>query len=378
MKRPTYANFDGSRYGNGNMLCSTEPLPYTLSFGKSDRAMILQEDPLANNKLALFLLDLIMVNDLEKACVTKERYLNGLKVYRQSWYHDTVIQLQKAPKRQDICNIFHLTKDDEDTAEERVTLDEALQALCDNGNLADGKFHVLDLRSGRVSQRYLKPSSNSNGIQDASETGDQSQVAHTVAAILATMSANVRNTAGDALQSVSPGQLSSAEGAANIFSDVGGNVSESPVTDDITSIREHSASPVRSVASTPEAAEEFESTPKAGKIQGQVDAYLNTTSHARKDEAVTPEAPISAPAVSSGSTKKKKVAKRKAKKKGQAANKIEGPVSSQSIKDVAHASNQVTSSTQNGSSLSKDKLETSTSISKDVSVETGVPLVLFL
>jgi hypothetical protein len=104
------ADLDTSRYGDGFATFSDAPKSYNLSFKKGDRTKVLEEQPLANSSVAIFLEDVIMANEMEEARIKNGTYQNGMRVYRHQSHMEVYIKLQNARREQEKYIYHDLTK----------------------------------------------------------------------------------------------------------------------------------------------------------------------------------------------------------------------------------------------------------------------------
>lgn len=316
------------RYENGSALFSTEPKPYHLEFRKGDRTKVLQEDPLADKTLALFLEDLVMANEMEKAYTTKGTYQNGLKVYRHESHQEVFNNLQQASKVHKVHKLLNVTTGKEETLDQPMVFDDALEAA----GLNHEKISLIDRHEGLGIYIRKEPTESAPQPQVTTLTRLDDFTITTVTV------EDVPGTTGGppTLKSVSPGQASTVERVSIGFSDISTSIPESPTTAEISSLHEASASPSRLAVPIPKVATAISnsnSPRKVSKAQGQAEtstqnnsqnnsnvAELETTSFARK--------------VESPSRKKTKGKRSKTGRKGKDNKKNKLPSSSQVNRDL--------------------------------------------
>lgn len=317
------------RYETGSALFSTEPKPYHLEFRRGDRTKVLQSDPLADKTLALFLEDLVMANEMEKAYTTKGTYQNGLKVYRHESHPEVLNKLQQASKVQKVQKLINITTGKEETLDQPIFFDDALEAA----GLNHKKFSMIDTHEGLGIYIQKEPI----------ESAPQPQVTpltslHDFTSTTLTVE-DVFGTTGrpPTLKYVSPGQASTAERVSIGFSDISTSIPESPTTADISSLHEASASPSRLAVPIPRVATaiSYSNSPrKVSKAHGQAETSAQSNSQNNNNVAES-ETTNFAPKVESPSRKKTKGKRSKTGRKGKGNKKNKIPSSSQVDQDLA-------------------------------------------
>ena len=109
-----------------------------------DRTKVLEEQPLADHSLAIFLEDVIMANGMEEARIQNATYQNGLKVYRHQSYTKVYSNLQNARKEQEKYTYHDLTKGfrSDTTPELRKLIMEA------SSDLPEQEIGILEVADG--------------------------------------------------------------------------------------------------------------------------------------------------------------------------------------------------------------------------------------
>jgi hypothetical protein len=212
------------------VLLGTESKPYHLDFGKGDRTKVLKENPLADKTLALFLEDVVMANDMEKACAGKDTY-HGLKVYRHDSHKVTLSKLREAPKQSDIIKVINLVTGRTQKDQDLPRLDKSLKvtgaipgAVSDLKDVVSATKADLSTRVQNNSSGSVVGAQNTHATQAFVDLDDSVATAHTV------QSTDYSNTPGDlsTLKSVLAGQISTVEGASTVFSDISMEIPGSP------------------------------------------------------------------------------------------------------------------------------------------------------
>lgn len=322
------------RYDNDTALASTEPRPYDLIYNNGDRTKLLAENPLADKTLVLFLEDVVMANEMEKACVSKDAF-HGLKVYRHDAYKDTISELRKAPLPSDILRVVDMTAGAAVHFQGPKRLPEALQALgLFLAAVSDVMGPVSDTKADLSGNVQSTSSSSAAAAQSTRSTEILGDLDDSEATLHTVQSTEVPNTPGGSstLNSLSPGQASTVAGASTGFSDLSTDVPESIAkAEKSTSIDDSAASPTRHAILNPKVIENGDSSnslpngksakPSAGsKVSDKVEAVLRTGFNTNKIDVAGVETTNSTPAAESGSIKKKKKgSKRKTVHRGKGA-----------------------------------------------------------
>jgi hypothetical protein len=306
-----HADSDICSYEAGHAAFSAAPKPYILAFKGGDRTKVLQENPLANKTVALFLEDLVMANEMEKACLTKETYQNGLKVYRHQSHIDTSTKLNNARKSQGDYTYYFMMMNPTPNP-----LPEGLKEIIKKAADASGPesdFTVL----GDAEENTLHPKYTLEPVEAPNTPGNSST-----------------------LNSASLGPPSTVEGASAAFSDIS-SASPGPDATAKSSVHDSPARPSQLIASTPKlAAKDSNSngSPTSSKALDQFNGGLQTTPHADKANVTEVEGTISTPTVEPGSSKKKfRGSKRNKRNKRKHTKEIEEPSSSRDNQDQDHA-----------------------------------------
>lgn len=341
------ANSDICRYGDGNAKFSTTPKPYHLTFREGDRTKVLEEYPLASQTLALFLEDLVMANEMEKARVTNGTYQNSLKVCRHQSHGDTFTKLQGARESQENYTWHDLNKGESTSFTRNSDLNEALVAFVKNmpDEGTDKSFSVLEMTKDDSKAKLYK------SVEALDVPGHNST-----------------------LNYVSPEQSSTTEGASTTLGDIS-TVSPGPIVNkQLSSIYDSSTSPSRIVAPTVEVATQGNNSNGLSgfsKGQGQADACLQAVPKTDKGNVAEVEITNSTTYVESSSSKKKKRgSKRQPGNKGNGAKNAPATASSQDNQDSDHAtvSSQQLSKTSPGLGIEAET-ETRTHSSKYTSTQ---------
>lgn len=316
------------RHETGSALFSTEPKPYHLEFRKGDRTKVLQEDPLADKTLALFLEDLVMANEMEKAYTTKGTYQNGLKVYRHESRQEVFNKLQQASKVQKVHKLINVTTGKEETLDQPIVFDDALEAA----GLNRENFSLIDKHEGLGIYIRKKPTESAPQPQVNPLTSLDDLTITTVTV------EDVPSTTGGppTLKSVSPGQASTVERVSIGFSDISTSIPESPTTAEISSLHEASASPSRLAVPIPKVATAISNSNgprKVSKAQGQAETSPQNNSQNNNNVAEL-ETTSFALKVESPSRKKTKGKSRKTGRKGKGNKNNKLPSSSQANQDL--------------------------------------------
>jgi hypothetical protein len=303
-----HADSDNCSYEAGHATFSAAPKPYVLTFKGGDRTKVLQENPLASKTAALFLEDLVMANEMEKACLTKETYQTGLKVYRHQSHIDTSTKLRNARKSQEKYTYYFLTTG-ATSSHLSEGLKELIKTVADTSG-PDSDFTVL----GDDGENTLHPEYTLEPVEAPNTPGNSST-----------------------LNSVSPGQPPTVEGASTAFSDISSASPGLDATAKKSSVHDSPARPSQLIASTPKVAAKNNNSngpPTFSEVLDQSNGGLQTTPHADKANVTEVEGTISTPTVESGSSKKKfRGSKRKSRNKRKGIKKIEEPLSGRDDQD---------------------------------------------
>ena len=352
------------RYETGGAIFSTEPKPYNLEFRKGDRTKVLQTDPLADKTLALFLEDLVMANEMEKAYTTKGNYQNGLKVYRHESHQEVFNKLQQASKVQKVRKLINITTGKEETLEQPMVFDNALEAA----GLNHENFSLIGASEGLGIYIQNEPSDSAEQLQIPPLTSLDDFTITTVTV------EDVPGTTGGppTLKSVSPRQASTVERASTGLSDISKIIPESPTTAEISSLHEVSVGPSRLAAPIPRVATPISnpnSPQKVSKAQGE--AETSSKDNSQNNSNVTElETTSFALKVESPSRKKTKGKRSKTGRKGKGNKKNKVPSSSLVIQNLEDGTVSQEQPSESRSNLGTEVLTEAQTISDDnISIE---------
>jgi hypothetical protein len=253
-----------------------------------------------------------MANEMEKACLTKETYLTGLKVYRHQSHIDTSTKLNNARKSQEKYTYYYLmTEATPNPLPEG--LKELIKTVADTSG-PESDFTVL----GDGGENTLHPNYTFEPVEAPNTPGNSS-----------------------ALNSVSLGPPSTVEGTSAAFSDISSASPGLDATAKKSSVHDSPVRPSQLIASTPKVAAKDSNSngpPTFSKALDQFNGGLQTTPHADQPNITEVEDTISTPTVeSSGSKKKFRGSKRNKRNKRQDTKKTEEPSSSRDNQDQDHA-----------------------------------------
>ena len=310
--------------------------PYQLEFRKGDRTKVLQEDPLADKTLALFLEDLVMANEMEKVYTTKGTYQNGLKVYRHESHKEVFNKLQQASKVQKFHKLINITTGKEETLDQPMVFDDALEAA----GLSHENFSLIDTCEGLGIYIQNKPTESAPQPQENPLTAIPKHLDDFM--ITAVIVEDILGTSRDPpiLKSVSPGQALPVERASAGFSDIGTNIPRSPSTAEMSSLHEASASPSRLLVPNPKvttAISKSNSPRKVIKAQDPAESSTQNNSQNNNNNVAELETASCALKVESPSRKKTKGKRSKTGRKGKSNKKTEVLSSSQVNQDPKNA-----------------------------------------
>ena len=299
------ADIDTYRYGDGFATFSHAPKPYNLSFKEGDRTKVLEEQPLANNSVAIFLEDVLMANQIEQARVQNGTYQNGLRVYRHQSYMEVYNNLKNARKEQEKYTYYDLTK-----------------------GVNSGMTHELRKLIMEASSDFPE---QDIGILEVVDGGRRASISGYKSA-----ATEVSST----VQSFSQEQETTVAGASTVIRSTGTSSPTPLASKKMLNVRKTSAGPSLLAPFTTKEltnSSTFNSSPTSNKVQLHVGAS-QTVAHNDEAMAVCGKDTKSGPEAESSSTKKsKKGSKRKRSKKGKAVENIDGTCSAQLSHSMDHA-----------------------------------------
>jgi hypothetical protein len=280
---------------------------------------VLRENLLADKALVLFLEDVAMANDMDKACVTKDNF-HGLKVYRHDAYKDTLSELRKALSPSGITTVINVDTGETVHFQEPKGVSEALKALDTKSSAASAVTSVASDKNPCLSKKIKDmPSSSAAAAHNPDSTEVSGDVDDTKATVHTVQSAEVPNTPGDSstFNSASPRQASTVGGASTSFIDLSMDISELPVDEEKSVMNNSFAQPNCRTVSNRKVIKNSSGSnnppnSKSAKSSGgsnvsdKAEKVLQTGSSTDKIDATGAETTNSMLAVESGSVKKKK------------------------------------------------------------------------